>query len=124
VPALASARSNGFPGVFGVLAEPKEAIAPDPRPNALEAPPPGDARLAPGVVAGLKGFAFPCDELSPPNRLEKEALRVALSPGPLGPGVARESLLELRCRRMLVIELSHTRSLERPFECLGNTKRG
>lgn len=41
--------------VFGVLAEPKDAKAPDPRPKALDAPPVGDVK-PPGVV--LKGLAL------------------------------------------------------------------
>ena len=94
----ARAASKGLPVDLGVLAEPNEANAPEPRPKALDAPPVGEARLPPpGVVTELKGFAFPCDELSPPNRLGNEALRpVEESPWPLAPGVERESLPELR----------------------------
>lgn len=86
--------SNGFPGVFGVLAEPKEANAPDPSPNAVDAP--GEAS-PPGVVMELKGFLPPCEELSPPNRLGKE-LRPEGEESFWGllPEVDRESLLELR----------------------------
>jgi hypothetical protein len=89
--AAPSAASNGFPGDLGVLAEPNEAKAPEPRPKALDAPPIGEARPAPGVVAELNE-CFPSDVLSPPNRL-KEGLRPdGLSwPEP----VERESLLEL-----------------------------
>ena len=51
-------KSNAVPGVFGVLvAEPKLANAPDPRPNADDAPAVGDAMLE--VLSGamlLKGF--------------------------------------------------------------------
>ena len=50
-------KSKALPGVFGVLAaEPKEANAPDPKPNAVEPPVVGEAtELAPtGVV--LKGL--------------------------------------------------------------------
>lgn len=87
--------SNGLPPDFGVLAEPNEAKAPDPNPNALEAPVVGDAKLPPGV---LKGLALPCADVSPPWRLEKEALREE-SPAdePLGPfvDVVRDSLPEL-----------------------------
>ncbi len=88
--------SNGLPVDLGVLAEPKDANAPEPRPNALDAPAVGEARLPPGVVIELKGFVFPCDELSPPNRLGNDALRPAEgSPWPLELGVERESLPEL-----------------------------
>jgi hypothetical protein len=96
------ARSNGFPGVLGVFAEPNAANAPEPRPNAFDADEgPGDARLPPGVLMDSKGFVLPWEEESP-NLLEKEALRlvVALSPPavvPLEPLllVVRESLVEL-----------------------------
>jgi hypothetical protein len=66
--AAPKAASIGFPGVLGVLAEPKEANAPDPSPNAVDAL--GETS-PPGVVMGLKGFLPPCEELSPPNRLAK-----------------------------------------------------
>src|SRR3569833_758108 len=90
-----TAKSKGFPGGLGVLPDPKLAIAPVPSPMALVAP--GLAR-PPGEEA-LKGLDFPCDELSPPCRLEKEALRVVV--GSVGaaepvPAVERESLPELR----------------------------
>ncbi len=64
------AESNGF---AGDLVEPNEAKAPEPRPKAVDAPPIGEAKLPPGVVAELNE-CFPSDELSPPNRL-KEGLR-------------------------------------------------
>lgn len=68
---------------------PKDENAPVPRPKFA---PPGEARPEPGVVTGLKGFFPPCDELSPPNRLEeKEGFR---SPW-LEFEVERESLLVL-----------------------------
>jgi len=58
-------KSNAPPGVFGVLEEPKEANAPDPRPNALAAPAVGEAReLGEGDTA-LKGFLLLCEEVSP-----------------------------------------------------------
>lgn len=89
------AASKGFPGDFGVLADPNEAKAPDPRPNALVAPPVGEDRPL-GVVMELNGFDFPCDELSPPSRLERFVLRPeGLSPWVPEPGVDKESLLEL-----------------------------
>jgi hypothetical protein len=87
--------SKGLLADFGVLAEPNEAKAPEPRPNALEAALVGDAMLPPGV---LKGLAFPCAEVSPPWRLERDALREE-SPAdePLGPlvDVVRDNLPEL-----------------------------
>jgi hypothetical protein len=83
--------SNGFPGDLGVLAEPNEANAPEPRAKALDAAPIGDARLPPGVVTELSE-CFPCDVLSPPNRLTEGLRPDGLSwPEP----VERESLLEL-----------------------------
>lgn len=82
------AESNGLPGVLGVLADPKEAKAPEPRPKALDAPVVGDATEPPGV---LNGLALPWAEVSPPWRFEKDALR---EESPFA-GVDRESLLEL-----------------------------
>ena len=63
-------------GVFGVFDDPKLANAPEPRPKAEEAPAMGDAKapLAPGVRL-LKGFDFPCDGASPPNRFEDVKVR-------------------------------------------------
>lgn len=80
--------SNGLACDFGVLAEPKEAKAPEPRPKALEAPPPvvGEARALPG----LEGK--PADLTS--CRLEEEAFRPD-SPGPPLSDVDKDSLLEL-----------------------------
>jgi len=91
------ALSKGLPAVLGVLADPNDANAPEPRPKALEAPPVGDVKPAPGV---LKGLALPpCDDVSPPWRREKGAARDE-SPAeePLGPfdEVERESLPELQ----------------------------
>ena len=63
--------SSDVRGVFGVLPEePKEAKAPDPRPNAEEAPLVGDATLV--VVRGaipFKGLDLLLKEPSPPKRL-------------------------------------------------------
>lgn len=60
--------SKGLPGVLGALpAAPNDANAPDPRPNALEPPPVGEARPLPGVVAE-NGLGFPWDEVGPPLR--------------------------------------------------------
>jgi len=89
------AASKGLVVDLGVLAEPKAAKAPEPRPNALVALPVGDD-TPPGVGRVLKGLDLPCDELSPPNRLGNWAPRAEeLSPWPPEPGVERESLLEL-----------------------------
>jgi hypothetical protein len=64
-------KSKAVPGVLGVLlAEPKDAKAPDPSPKADEPPVVGDAS-APGVNGEmvLKGLRPPCDDVSPPKRL-------------------------------------------------------
>lgn len=55
--------SNGLVPDLGVLADPNDAKAPDPKPNALEAPFVGDTSPPPGV---LKGLDLTCAELSPP----------------------------------------------------------
>jgi hypothetical protein len=76
VDAAVDLKSKAVPGVLGVLAEdPKDANAPEPRPNAEEPPVVGEAR--PLGVSGdtpLKGFLPPCDE-SPPNRFAVEKVR-------------------------------------------------
>lgn len=63
-------KSKAVPGVFGVFPEdPNEAKAPDPSPNAEEAPAVGEAILV--VVTGamlLKGFDLLLKEPSPPKR--------------------------------------------------------
>jgi hypothetical protein len=71
-------KSNAVPGVFGVLvAEPNDAKAPVPKPNAEDAPVVGEATLF--VVKGamlLNGFERPPCELStPPKRFEPEIIR-------------------------------------------------
>ena len=92
-----SAASKGLPGVFGVLPDPKDANAPEPSPNALDAPPPPPGEATLGVGTLLKGFVLPCDELSPPKRLlEKEALRLVVPASAPFWLVAKESLFELR----------------------------
>ncbi len=63
-------KSKALPGDFGAFDDPKEAKAPDPNPNALDAPAVGDGIAAVGEDMALKGFALPCDEVSPPYRLE------------------------------------------------------
>lgn len=86
---------------MGVLVAPKDENAPVPRPKFA---PPGEASPDPGVVTGLKGFLPPCDELSPPNRLEeKEGFR---SPWP-ELEVERESLLVLLIDFVSESELRH-----------------
>lgn len=75
--AVAMAESKGLADVFGVLAEPKDAKAPEPKPKALEAPLVGETSALPGVL--LKGLALLVG-VSPPWRLEKEALRFDGSP--------------------------------------------
>jgi len=58
-------KSNAPPGVFGVFEDPKDAKAPDPKPNALAAPAVGEAReLAEGDIA-LKGFLLLWEDESP-----------------------------------------------------------
>lgn len=56
-------KSKAPPRVFGVFAEPKDANAPDPRPNALDAPAVGDAMEEEGDMV-LKGFLLLWDEVS------------------------------------------------------------
>lgn len=82
-----------MPGVFGVLADPNDAKAPEPKPKALEAPVVGEAKALPGV---FKEPPLPADT-SPPWRLTYEWRE--LESGPLFAGVERESLLVLRRRR-------------------------
>ena len=95
-------RSRDVPGVLGVLAEdPKDANAPDPSPNAEDAPVVGDA-----TVEALKGeiplneLGLPLVEPSPANRFAAEYGREdsLLLPSLVvlfGLEVDRESLLEL-----------------------------
>lgn len=51
-------RSNA-PGVFGVLAEPKEAKAPDPKPKADEAPTDGEGAFVVRGEIALNGLDRP-----------------------------------------------------------------
>ena len=61
-------KSKALPGVFGVLEDaPKEANAPEPKPKALDAPAAGEDTTGVANGMALKGFDFPCDEMSPPN---------------------------------------------------------
>jgi hypothetical protein len=71
----ADLKSKAVPGVLGVfVADPNEANAPEPRPNAEEPPVVGDATLGVNGDTPLKGFLPPCDE-SPPNRFVVEKVR-------------------------------------------------
>lgn len=112
----AMAVSKGLAEVFGVLADPNEANAPEPRPKALEAPLVGDTR-PPGVV--LKGFGLVDEGVSPPWRLGNEALRLKESPLDPCPGVERESLpvFVRRDQRLLVsIKTEWDRSVDKSIE--------
>lgn len=69
--ATAEPKSRDVPGVLGVFAEePKEAKAPEPRPKAEEAPDVGEETLVDNGEMALKGLDLPCEEMSPPKRLE------------------------------------------------------
>ena len=89
-------------GVLGVFVEdPNEAKAPDPRPNAEEAPTVGEVTLV--AVAGevvLKGLDLPWEDVSPPKRrLEGNARGescFAVSLLLFEAEVDKDSLLELR----------------------------
>ena len=74
LPFVALLKSNAVPGVFGVLEEdPKDAKAPEPKPNAEDADAPAVGDAIPEVLRGamaLKGFR---SEL--PKRLELEKSR-------------------------------------------------
>ena len=77
---------------MGVFEDPKEANAPDPNPNALDAPTVGDAK-----AVELKGFArVLCDDRPPPFLLtEDEGVGKSLGgPAPFAAAfpVERESL--------------------------------
>lgn len=128
--------SNGFPPDLGVLADPNDAKAPEPKPKALEAPLVGDARPPPDA---LKGLALPCAEVSPPWRLEKGPLREeSFADEPFGPGddVVSDSLPEFvrRVQRLLLsvamktlfkrrVEKSGSVSVDTPKQtCEGQSK--
>jgi hypothetical protein len=55
-------KSRADPGVFGVFEAPKDANAPVPKPNAL------DALVGEARDVELKGFLLLCEELSPALR--------------------------------------------------------
>jgi hypothetical protein len=79
------AESKGFPADLGVFAEPKDAKAPEPRPNALDAPVVGEVTPPPGVE--LNGLGLSCDGVSTPGRLPVDALReeASMAEAPLAP---------------------------------------
>jgi hypothetical protein len=112
-PTAPIACSNGFADVLGVLAEPNDANAPEPRPNWL-APPVlvGEAK-APGVV-GAKALVRPCEEVPPflRDRLEKSRGAV-LS---VGPAVPRERLLLLLLLYYFVSKLTQFHMNEATYE--------
>lgn len=85
---------------MGVLA-PKFEKAPVPRAKALAAAP-GEASALAGDFISLKGFLEPCEELSPPKRLDEEEKLRPVEPVSFWPepGVERESLLALRVLRV------------------------
>jgi hypothetical protein len=63
-------KSNALPGDFGVFEDPKDANAPEPSPNALDAPVVGEGTTFVGGDIALKGLDLPCDDVSPPYRFE------------------------------------------------------
>lgn len=77
VPTAAVLKSKAVPGVLGVLlADPNDANAPEPRPNADEPAVVGDD--SPGPVMGeraLNGLRPPCEDESPPKRFVAENVR-------------------------------------------------
>lgn len=91
-------KSNAVPGVFGVLlADPKDANAPEPSPKAEEPPVVGDAS-APGVNGEmpLNGLRPPCDDVLPKPFAVAENVRAGgFSDGWSDCVVDRESLLVL-----------------------------
>jgi hypothetical protein len=63
-------KSRALLGGFEGFTEPKDAKAPEPNPNALEAPALGVVIVLAGDGSGLKAFDFPCEVVSPPCRFE------------------------------------------------------
>jgi hypothetical protein len=63
-------KSNALPGDFGVFEAPNDANAPEPSPNALDAPTVGEGTTGVGEDIALKGLDFPCEDVSPPYRFE------------------------------------------------------
>ena len=74
---VAVLKSKAVPGVLGVLfADPNEANAPEPRPNAVWPEVVGEERpVAAMGDRALKGLRPPCDDESPPKRLVAEKVR-------------------------------------------------
>lgn len=76
LPFVALLKSNAVPGVLGVLDDdPKDANAPEPKPNADDADAPDVGDVIPEVLKGaiaLKGLRAPSD---PPKRFEPEKTR-------------------------------------------------
>lgn len=84
-------KAPAAPGVFGVLTDPKEANAPDPKPKAEDAPAEGEFVVNGEMV--LKGLDFAWEDDSPARRLLLEFrgesnLPLSLLSGPMD----RESL--------------------------------
>lgn len=102
----AEPKSKAVPGVLGVfVAEPNEANAPDPRPNAFEAPAEGDDRPPVRGEMALKGFDRPC-ELSGPKRFDewvRDSSGLELTS--LSLLVDRDNLLALQRRRQTLGQL-------------------
>lgn len=103
-------KSSAPPGVLGVFADPKEANAPEPRPNALDAPVVGDAKEVVEGDMAPKGFLLLWEELSP-WRLPNVKFRVGWSveKGPPlveGTPVDSESLLVLLKIHSLVLRVT------------------
>ena len=89
-----SSNPPAAPGVLGVLTDPNEANAPDPKPKAEDALAEGEF-VARGETV-LKGFDFPWEEESPIRRLlAKLRGESVLLPSLLSPPIDRESLLAL-----------------------------
>lgn len=105
------------PGVFGVLTDPKEANAPDPKPKAEDAPAEGEL-VASGEMV-LKGFDLPWEEVSPNRRLlPKFRGGSVLLPSLLSPLIDSESLpvlLSVSLRKEYTgIPFSHANILRSP----------
>jgi hypothetical protein len=91
-PPTAVLKSKAPPGVFGAFEDPKEANAPEPRPNALDAPVVGDAREVVDGDMALKGFLLLWEEVREEGNIRSLGGRVPLVEEE---PVAKESLLEL-----------------------------
>lgn len=90
-------KSSTPPGVFGVFEDPKEANAPVPKPNALDAPV-GEATEVVDGDMELKGFLLLWEEVSPcrlPRGKFREEWSLVTGVPFVGAPVDRESLLVL-----------------------------